>query len=147
MPSTAAEAAFLYVRLPSPSLVRLEAAAAARGQTMQGLVGALVERFLAEDGEPAPGLGAVLAALRAAAPELRRRGVRALWVSGPAARGRAGPGSRIDLVAEFEPDARLSLVGLSSLRARLAELLGAPVGLSERGAPEPGAERDVVRAL
>jgi hypothetical protein len=43
-------------------------------------------------------------------------------------------------------------VGLASLRAELAALLGAPAALAERGALPPGpardaAERDAVRAL
>ena len=48
--------AVLSVRLPAPARDRLKAAAAARGETVQGLVGALVERFLTEDGRRAPEL-------------------------------------------------------------------------------------------
>ena len=42
--------AVLSVRLPSPARDRLKSAAAARGETVQGLVGGLVERFLVEEG-------------------------------------------------------------------------------------------------
>ena len=149
----AAIPAVLSVRLPSPSRDRLKAAAAARGETVQGLVGALVERFLAEEGRRAPELAAVLGALRQAGPGLRaRRGVRGLWVFGSVARGGVRPGSDVDLLCEFEPGARVSLVGLASLRAELSALLGAPADLAERGALRPGAardaaERDAVRAL
>lgn len=140
------------MRLPAPARDRLKAAAAARGETVQGLVGALVERFLVEEGRRPPELAAVLGALRAGAPELRRRGVRDLWVVGPVARGEARPGSGVDLVAEFEAGARVSLVGLASLGAELSDLLGAPVGLIERNAlrsaaARDAAERDGVRAL
>ena len=144
--------AVLSVRLPAPSRDRLKAAAAARGETVQGLVGGLVERFLAEEGRRAPELAAALGALRSGAGGLRGRGVRALWVVGAVARGEARPGSAVELVAEFEQGARPSLVGLASLRAELAALLGAPASLAERAALRPGAardaaERDAVRAL
>lgn len=112
---------------------------------MQGLVGELVERFLVEDGRRAPALPAVLGALRAGAPGLQARGARALWVSGPVARGDARPGSDVDLLCEFEPGARVSLVGLASLRAELSRLLGAPVALAERDGDGP--DGDAVRAL
>jgi hypothetical protein len=140
------------VRLPAPARDRLKAAAAARGETVQGLVGTLVERFLTEEGRRPPDLAAVLGALRANAAQLRRRGVRDLWVVGPVARGEARPDSGVDLMAEFEVGARVSLVGLASLRAELSDLLGAPAGLAERSALRSAAvleaaERDAVRAL
>jgi hypothetical protein len=144
--------AVLSVRLPSPARDRLKAAVAARGETVQGLVGSLVERFLAEDGRRAPELAAVLGALRAGAPGLRRRGVQGLWVFGAVARGEARPGGAVELMAEFGAGARVSLVGLASLRAELSDLLRAPAALAERGALRPAAardaaERDAVRAL
>jgi hypothetical protein len=75
-----------------------------------------------------------------------------LWVVGPVARGEARPDSGVDLMAEFEVGARVSLVGLASLRAELSDLLGAPAGLAERSALRSAAvleaaERDAVRAL
>jgi len=143
--------AFLSIRLPATARDRLEAAAAARGETVQELVGALVDRFLAEEEvREGPDLAAVLGALRAHAPELRERGVSALWVFGSVARGEARPGSDVDLMADFDPDARLSLVGLASLRAELSDAVGAPADLVERGALRPvvreAAEREAVRA-
>ncbi len=68
--------AFLSVRLPQATRDRLKAAAAARGQTVQGLVGGLVERFLADATRKPPDLASVQATLRAHAPSLRRRGTR-----------------------------------------------------------------------
>jgi predicted nucleotidyltransferase len=138
----AAIPAVLSVRLPSPSRDRLKAAAAARGETVQGLVGALVERFLAEDGRRAPELAQALGALRAGAAGLRARGVRRLWVAGAVARGCAAPGAAVEVLCEFEPGARVSLVGLASLRAELGALLGAPAALAERAALPPGPARD-----
>jgi predicted nucleotidyltransferase len=153
MPTTttpAPPAAFLSVRLPAAERDRLKAAAAARGETVQDLVGSLVRRFLAEEGRRPPGLAAALGALRARVDALRARGVAALWVFGSVARGDAGPGSDVDLMADLDPGARLSLVGLASLRAELSDLLGAPADLVERAAMRPAvrgaAEREAVRA-
>lgn len=152
MPSSPASgsAAFLSVRLPQAMRDRLKAAAASRGETVQGLVGGLVERFL--DGEQAtnPTLAAVLGRLRAGADGLRARGIASLSVFGSVARGEARPGSDIDLLADLDPAKPLSLVGLSSLRAELSDLLGAPADLVERGslrkAVRLAAEREAVRA-
>lgn len=140
--------AVLSVRMPARSRDLLKAMAAARGETVQDLVGGLVERFLAEDGRRAPELAATLGALRTAgAPALRARGVRGLWVVGAVARGEARPGSGVELLCEFEAGARVSLVGLASLRAELSALLGAPVGLAERNGADGGCDGDAVRAL
>lgn len=142
-------AAFLSVRLPPATRDRLKAAAAVRGETVQGLVGGLVARFLAEDAV-APDLAGVLGRLRGRADALRARGVASLAVFGSVARGEARPGSDVDLLAEFDPAVRLSLVGLASLRAELSDLLGAPADLVEgdalRTAVREAAEREAVRA-
>jgi predicted nucleotidyltransferase len=118
---------------------------------MQDLVGTLVERFLADQDRAAPTLATVLSVLRAHAPSLRGRGITGLWVFGSVARGDAHPGSDVDLFAEFDPDIRLSLVGLASLRAELSELLGAEADLAERNTLRPAiraaAEREAVRVL
>jgi predicted nucleotidyltransferase len=142
---------FLSVRLPEGKRDRLKALAAARGQTVQGLVGTLVERFLAEADRKPPELAAVLARLRDHAQSLRDRGVRGLWVFGSVARGEAGVDSDVDLLADFDPQSPLSLVGLASLRAELSDLLGVPADLVERDALHPAAraeaEREAVRVL
>jgi len=146
--STLNNPAVLSVRLPAPARDRLKAAAAARGETVQGLVGTLVERFLTDDGRRAPELAATLVALRAGAPELRARGVRGLWIAGAVVRGAALPGSAVELLCEFEPGARVSLVGLASLCVELSALVGAPIELAEwSGADGDGCDGNAVRAL
>jgi len=143
--------AFLSVRLPQATRDRLKAAAAARGQTVQGLVDSLVERFLAEETRQAPDLATVLRTLRAQAEPLKQRGIIGLWVFGSVARGDARADSDVDLLAEFAPGAHLSLVGLASLRAELSDLLGASADLVERSAlratVREAAEREAVRVL
>ncbi len=151
MPAAQSIPAFLSVRLPEATRDRLKAVAAARGETMQGLVGSLVERFLVEEDRKPPALGNVMGKLRAHAETLMDRGITGLWVFGSIARGDARANSDIDLFAEFDPSARLSLVGLASLRAELSDLLGTSVDLVERSALRPAAsetaERDAVRVL
>lgn len=142
--------AFLSVRLPPATRDRLKAAAASRGETVQGLVGTLVERFLDEETGTAPALAPVLGQLRRHTDSLRARGIATLSVFGSVARGDAQPSSDIDLLADLDPTMPLSLVGLASLRAELSELLGAPVDLVERQALRPivrqAAEQEAVRA-
>ncbi|MBV9251508.1 MAG: nucleotidyltransferase domain-containing protein [Acetobacteraceae bacterium] len=140
---------FLSVRLPAAERDRLKAAAAARGASVQDLVGSLVQRFLAEEVRGPPDLSAVLAVLRSREHSLRARGIAALWVFGSVVRGQARTDSDVDLMMDFVPDARISLVGLASLRADLSDLLGAPADLVERVAMRSGAraaaEREAVR--
>jgi predicted nucleotidyltransferase len=141
----------LSVRLPEATSERLQAAASARGESVQRLVGRLVEQFLAEEDRKAPDLDTVLASLHGHAAFLRQRGVTGLWVFGSVARGDGTAGSDVDLMAAFDPAVRLSLVGLASLRAELSDLLGAPADLVQREALRPAvreaAEREAVRVL
>jgi predicted nucleotidyltransferase len=149
--STSSPAVFLSVRLPEALRDRLKAAAAARGETVQGLVGQLVERFLREEDRAPPTLGHVLSTLRDYAPTLTARGVTGLWVFGSVARGDAQADSDIDLLAEFDAKAPVSIVSLASLRAELSELLGVPADLVERRLLNPAlrqtADRDAVQVL
>lgn len=144
-------AAFLSIRLPPEVRNRVKAAAAARGQTVQDLVGGLVEHFLAEQDRKPPFLPVVLTRLREHEADLRRRGITSLWVFGSVARGEAKLDSDIDLIAELDLTARVSLTGLASLRAELADLLGAPVDLAEWGILRPPvldrARREAVQAF
>ncbi len=149
--SQSTTSAFLSVRLPETTRDRLKAVAAARGETVQGLIGGLVERFLVEEDRQPPALGVILGKLRAHAPALKDRGVTGLWVFGSVARGDARVDSDIDLFAEFDPQASLSLVSLASMRAELSDLLGTTADLVERSALRPTvretAEREAVRVL
>lgn len=151
MPHSQTPPAFLSVRLPAATRDRLKVAAAARGKTVQGLVGSLLDQFLAEEARKAPDLATVVGTLRDHADHLRQRGLSALWVFGSVARGDAGADSDVDLAADFAPDANMSLVSLASLRAALSDLLGAPADLVARSALPPAvreaADREGVRVL
>ncbi len=147
----AGNSAFLSVRVPTETRNRVKGVAAARGQSVQDLIGDLIERFLAEQDRRPPALAEVVARLRRREAELRARGVASLSVFGSVARGEARPDSDIDLAVTFEPAARVSLTGLAALRADLAEVLGAPADLVEWQSLRPhireAAQREAVRVF
>jgi len=72
-------------------------------------------------------------------------------VFGLVARGDARPDSDIDLLIDFAPEAKPSLLTLSGLQLDLADALGRPVDLGERRALKPrvaeAAEREMVRVF
>lgn len=72
----------------------------------------------------------VLAILRSHALDLQADGLSHLRLFGSVARGEAGQDSDVDLLAEFTPGFRVSLLTLSGLRLRVCDLLGVEVDLS-----------------
>lgn len=72
-----------------------------------------------------------LARLRALEPELRGKGVRALFLFGSYARDDAGPESDVDLFCDVEDQAPLGFA-FFAIADRLSELLGLPVDLTTR---------------
>jgi predicted nucleotidyltransferase len=86
----------------------------------------------------------VLAALRAALPELRRRWpIRSLAVFGSVARQEAGPASDLDVLVEFEGP--ISLSDFLALEGRLGAATGRNVELVSRRALKPFIGRHVLR--
>jgi hypothetical protein len=69
----------------------------------------------------------VLRILRQQEAVLRARGVRRLRLFGSLARGDAGPGSDVDLLAEIEPGSGFSLLDLVGLQHELGDLTGRKV--------------------
>jgi hypothetical protein len=83
-------------------------------------------------------LPTVLDRLRAIQPELNRRfGVSAIFVFGSHARGEAGPDSDVDLLVDFNPDAKLTLFSLAKLDLALESALGAKVDVVPRASLNP----------
>lgn len=73
----------------------------------------------------------ILAKLREYAGELKAAGVEHLFLHGSYARGTAThAASDVDVIAEFDPTRRLSLLDMVAIENRLRELLGVPVDLS-----------------
>ena len=61
--------------------------------------------------------------------EIRAFGIERLALFGSVARDEARPGSDVDLLVEFRPEAQAGLFEVVRLKARLEGLLGAPVDL------------------
>jgi predicted nucleotidyltransferase len=73
----------------------------------------------------------IIAKLRESASELKAAGVAHLFLHGSYARGTEIRGSSdVDVIAEFQPGRRLSLVDMVAIENRLTELLGVRVDLS-----------------
>jgi uncharacterized protein len=69
--------------------------------------------------------------LRAHEPELKAAGVAHLFLHGSYARGTMVQGaSDVDIIAEFDPSRRLSLLDMVEIENRLADMLGVRVDLS-----------------
>lgn len=85
----------------------------------------------------------IIERLREHQGELKAAGVEHLFLHGSYARGtEVRADSDIDVIAEFAPGRRLSLVDMVALENRLAELLGVRVDLSPaRHLKEPVAAR------
>jgi len=60
---------------------------------------------------------------------LQQFSVKALYLFGSIVRGQDHPASDIDILVEFEPDARVGLFTFSRLQRRLSEILGRRVDL------------------
>ena len=56
--------------------------------------------------------------------------VKALYLFGSVVRGEDKPGSDVDILVEFLPEARVGLFGLARLQRRLSEILGRTVDLT-----------------
>jgi predicted nucleotidyltransferase len=56
--------------------------------------------------------------------------VKALYLFGSIVRGEDKPGSDIDILVEFQPEARVGLFGMVRFQRQLSEILGRPVDLT-----------------
>lgn len=61
---------------------------------------------------------------------LKAHNVKALYLFGSVVRGEDKPESDVDILVEFQPEARVGLFGLARLQRRLSEILGRPVDLT-----------------
>jgi predicted nucleotidyltransferase len=61
---------------------------------------------------------------------LEEHHIKALYLFGSVVRGEDKPGSDVDILVEFQPEACVGLFGLARLQRRLSELLGRPVDLA-----------------
>ena len=91
----------------------------------------------------------IIAKLRAHESELKAAGIEHLSLHGSYARGTAvGAMSDVDVIAEFTPGRRLSLLDMVAIENRLAEMLGVRVDLSPaKGLKEPVAAQAAQEAV
>jgi predicted nucleotidyltransferase len=85
----------------------------------------------------------IIAKLREHETELKAAGIEHLFLHGSYARGAdVREQSDVDVIAEFSPGRRLSLLDMVAIENRLAEVLGASVDLSPaKGLKEPVAAK------
>ncbi|HYI04890.1 MAG TPA: nucleotidyltransferase family protein [Reyranella sp.] len=93
----------------------------------------------------------IIATLKAAEPELRKRGIRHAALFGSVARGEERPDSDIDILVEFEPGEEGSIYDYVRLKEYVAGLFEEPVDVIDRNALKPHlrppASRDTVYAF
>ena len=79
----------------------------------------------------------ILLTLKAAEPELRKRGIRHAAFFGSVARGEERPDSDIDILVEFEPGEEGSIYDYVRLKEYVAGLFEQPVDVIDRDALKP----------
>ncbi len=93
----------------------------------------------------------IIATLKAAEPELRKRGIRHAALFGSVARGEERPDSDIDILVEFKPGEEGSIYDYVRLKEYVAGLFEEPVDVIDRDALKPHlrapASRDTVYAF
>ncbi len=134
---TMVDTAYLSVRVAKQKQATIKAIAQRKGMSVQQLMNTLVDGFIAAESEPSLSLAKILATLRTRQDELRHKGIRQLYVFGSVVRGDTTRGSDIDLLADFEPSAQISIVTLGSLTAYLEDLLEHKVDFGDRASFRP----------
>jgi hypothetical protein len=93
----------------------------------------------------------VIAALREKRAALREQGVARVALFGSVARGEAAAGSDVDVLIEFDPEARVTLYDYAGVKRFIAELLGGRVDVIDRASLNrhirAEVERDAVYAF
>lgn len=74
----------------------------------------------------------------------QRYHVRELSIFGSAARGELKPNSDVDLLVDFEPQARIGLLELAGLIEDLSALIGRPVDVAVKPALKPLVRSEVL---
>lgn len=90
-----------------------------------------------------PSLEAILAAISASMPELRRHGAVRLGVFGSRVKGAAGPDSDVDVLVTLEGGR--DLLDLIAIRDRLEALLGLPVDVVTESGLAADARSEILR--
>lgn len=83
--------------------------------------------------------------LRVNTPLLHRYSVRSVFLFGSSVRGDARPASDIDLIVEFDDDARIGLFEFVRLRDELTRILGSPVDMVTPDAIHPALKESILQ--
>jgi len=83
--------------------------------------------------------------IRANQAALEQYQVRAMFLFGSVAREDVQPGSDVDILVDFEPDARIGLFTFVRMQRLLSQLLGCPVDLVTRDAIHPALRDRILR--
>jgi predicted nucleotidyltransferase len=110
---------------------RLRQLARRKGRSMQAMLEELCRHALASEGDT-PTLAGVIRRLREYQGELKRLGIRQLYVYGSVARGDARPWSDVDLFADLTDEEQWNLVRWGHALDRLEEILGRRVDFAAR---------------
>ncbi|HRQ73127.1 MAG TPA: nucleotidyltransferase family protein [Phycisphaerales bacterium] len=90
----------------------------------------------------------VISRLSRAMPDLRREfGLRCVYLFGSVARGEEGPLSDIDVLVEFEPTAKPTLLTLAGVYGRLGDLFGRCVDVGTVDSLRPALRATVHREM
>jgi predicted nucleotidyltransferase len=76
----------------------------------------------------------------------KRYNVRELALFGSAVKNQLRPGSDIDLLVEFEPDAQVGLIALSRMQRELSGLMHRKVDLVPKGGLKPRLRQEILSA-
>lgn len=139
------DVAFLSVRVPSETKRLVKEIAARRGESVQDIVGGLVDDFIERESRARPSLAEAVNRLRGAKSGLRGLGVAHIDLFGSIVRDQAHGASDIDLVVEFTERRGMSLSKFASLRNRLEDILGYEIDLAESKALRPEVRREFKR--
>jgi uncharacterized protein len=89
--------------------------------------------------------------LRSYESALREREVRHAALFGSVARGDSGPGSDVDILVEFDPEAHVTIYDYVGIKNYIASLFSQPVDVVDREALKPrlrqGSTRDAIYAF
>jgi predicted nucleotidyltransferase len=75
----------------------------------------------------------------------RKHHIRRLSLFGSAARGNFGPESDIDVLVEFQADARVGFLQLSRMQRELTEIFHRPVDLVPRAGLKPAIREQILK--
>lgn len=79
----------------------------------------------------------IIERLRSTQADLRQFGVRHAALFGSRARGEARLGSDIDIMLEFDPDARITVFDLVGIKEYVADLFEGPVDVVDKAGLKP----------